>query len=102
MIDHPPADLPSVGAPVEHGADSALDRLNLEQALRDFEVANRRVLDLTHRLATMHRELLDARTELNLTKIDLQQTRTNLERLTRSKAFLVLRSLARARTAVRR
>jgi len=37
-----------VGAPPEHGADVALDRLNLEQALRDVDVANRRVIDLTH------------------------------------------------------
>ena len=40
-IDNPSADsVTRLGAPVEHGADAALDRLNLEQALRDFEVAN--------------------------------------------------------------
>ena len=64
-VDNPPADsVTDVGAPPEHGADAALDRLNLEQALRDVDVANRRVIDLTHRLIGMQRELLDARAEL--------------------------------------
>ena len=39
---------------------SDLDRLSLEQALRDFEIANARVLDLTGRLTTLNGELNDA------------------------------------------
>jgi hypothetical protein len=38
-----------------------VDRLSLVQALKDFEVANARVLDLTHRLTELNQELLDLR-----------------------------------------
>ncbi|SEW16765.1 hypothetical protein [Luteibacter sp. 329MFSha] len=41
-----------------------LDDISLEQALIDFEVANARVMDLTARLTSLSRELLEARTEL--------------------------------------
>jgi hypothetical protein len=38
-----------------------VDRLSLTQALKDFEVANARVLDLTHRLTELNQELLELR-----------------------------------------
>jgi hypothetical protein len=38
-----------------------VDRLSLEQALKDFEVANARTLDLTHRLTELNQELLELR-----------------------------------------
>jgi hypothetical protein len=41
-----------------------LDGISLEQALIDFEVANARVIDLTSRLTSLSRELLEARTML--------------------------------------
>lgn len=40
-----------------------VDRLSLEQALQDFEVANARVLDLTHRLTDLNREMIELRSE---------------------------------------
>ncbi|WP_369140007.1 hypothetical protein [Modestobacter versicolor] len=40
-----------------------VDGLSLEQALIDFEVANARVVDLTHRLTDLNRELLELRSE---------------------------------------
>jgi len=46
-----------------------LDGISLEQALIDFEVANARVIDLTARLTTMSRELLQAKTELATMKL---------------------------------
>jgi len=46
-----------------------LDGISLEQALIDFEVANARVIDLTARLTSMSRELLQARTELATLKL---------------------------------
>jgi hypothetical protein len=42
----------------------ALDRLSLEQALRDVEVANARVIDLTARLTESHAELSELRRQL--------------------------------------
>jgi len=48
----------------ERDADLAfvveLDRLSLEQALLDFEVANARVVDLSRRLTNLNRELSSA------------------------------------------
>jgi transcriptional antiterminator Rof (Rho-off) len=38
-----------------------VDRLSLTQALKDFEVANARTLDLTHRLTELNQELLELR-----------------------------------------
>ena len=93
---------PQSGADVNHGADPDLDRLNLDQALRDFEVANRRVLDLAHRLSSLHRELLDTRTELQLTKIQLQQSSRQVDRIRNSRFFPMVRVLAQARRIIRR
>jgi hypothetical protein len=41
-----------------------LDRLSLEQALRDLEAANGRVVELTERLLGVSRELTDLRADL--------------------------------------
>jgi hypothetical protein len=38
-----------------------LDRLSLEQALRDFEVANARAIDLTERLVDLSKEITSLR-----------------------------------------
>ena len=50
-------------APARGGSSltETVDRLSLEQALKDFEVANARVLDLTHRLTELNQELLELR-----------------------------------------
>lgn len=42
-----------------------IDKISLEQALIDVEIANKRVLDLTARLTKLSRELLEARARLN-------------------------------------
>ncbi|PZQ32903.1 MAG: hypothetical protein DI562_02725 [Stenotrophomonas acidaminiphila] len=42
-----------------------IDKISLEQALIDVEIANRRVLDLTARLTKLSRELLEARGRIN-------------------------------------
>jgi len=46
-----------------------LDGISLEQALVDFEVANARVMDLTSRLTSLSRELIQVRTELATVKL---------------------------------
>lgn len=45
-------------------------RLSLEQALKDFEIANARVLDLTHRLTELNQELLDLRSDHERLRIE--------------------------------
>lgn len=42
-----------------------IDKISLEQALIDVEIANKRVLDLTARLTKLSCELLEARTRLH-------------------------------------
>ncbi|WP_448229665.1 hypothetical protein [Pseudoxanthomonas mexicana] len=42
-----------------------IDKISLEQALIDVEIANKRVLDLTARLTMLSRELLEARARIN-------------------------------------
>jgi len=93
---------PDTGAPLDHGADATLDRINLEQALRDFELANRRVIDLSQRVASLHRELLDARAELSLTRIRLHEADRIIDCLRQSRLFPVVRAVVRATRTLRR
>ena len=44
-----------------------IDRLSLEQALRDFEVANARVVDLTQRLISANDKVVDQQTAVGPT-----------------------------------
>ena len=71
------ADAPSPRAPVEEG----LDRLSLIQALRDFEVANGRVIDLTERLVVTADELLAAREELDAVRAERDELKARLDDL---------------------
>jgi hypothetical protein len=50
---------------------SELDRINLVQALRDFEVANARVIDLTARLTETHQLLINTQNELSSTRLQV-------------------------------
>lgn len=50
-----------------------LDRLSLVQALKDFEIANARVLDLTHRLTELNQELLELRSTHERLRIEHNQ-----------------------------
>lgn len=72
-------DPPSTGAAV----DQALDRLSLTQALKDFEVANGRVIDLTERLVITAEELLATREEVDAVRAERDELRAELDDLTR-------------------
>jgi hypothetical protein len=63
MSDHPTDTTAPEATATGESFAQRVDRLSLEQALVDFEVANARVLDLTHRLTELNRELLDLRSE---------------------------------------
>jgi hypothetical protein len=64
-----------------------LDRLSLEQALRDFEIANTRVRDLTQRLVEQSREVLALREELVATQVALNDARREIEAIRASTTF---------------
>ena len=59
-----------------------LDRLNLTQALLDFEVANARVLDLTARLVESNKRVLTLQAENEGHRQGLETTRRSLDELT--------------------
>jgi hypothetical protein len=64
-----------------------LDRLSLLQALRDFEVANTRVTDLTQRLITAGDELVALRQEMESLRREHEELRSTHDQMCRSKAF---------------
>jgi hypothetical protein len=86
-----------------------LDRLNLEQALIDFEIANARVVDLTGRVTGLSSELLRLRTEVGDVRLQLAQARAEAEvlraesaEIKRSLAYRAARKLGDGRAAMRR
>lgn len=88
---------------------SSIDHVNLERALVDFEIANRRVVDLTGRVTSMSTELVKVRSELSDTTMRLRQEQLETERLRAqlaeirgSFAFRVARNLGDGRAMLRR
>jgi len=64
-----------------------LDPTLLKQALIDFEVANARVIDLTRRLTTIHKELVTTTTQLQNAQLKNRQLRAELKALKASRAY---------------
>lgn len=58
-----------------------LDELSLEQSLRDFEIANARVMDLTARLTTMNRDLVQRTADLEKIRLRNQVLRSQNKQL---------------------
>lgn len=86
-----------------------LDAVNLERALVDFEIANRRVVDLTGRVTSLSAELMKVRSELSDTTLRLRQEQLETERLRSvlaeirgSLAYRVVRNLGDGRATLRR
>jgi hypothetical protein len=72
----PAAAADEAGAPAGRATSvtETVDRLSLTQALKDFEVANARVLDLAHRLTELNQELLDLRSDHERLRIAYNQS----------------------------
>ena len=66
----------------QESAEDALSLLSLTQALRDFEVANARVIDLTERLVITADELVTARQELDAIRVERDDLQARLDDLT--------------------
>jgi len=75
-----------------------LDRLSLNQALLDFEVANARVTDLTQRLIDASNEIAALRAELDRRSVQL----TELDRAHQQMAQSTTWKIAKGIEAVRR
>ena len=65
------------------GFEGQMDRLSLEQALRDFEIANGRVIDLTRRL-------LEANDQIHDLKQHIENSRLRVILIKRPLTFLKL------------
>lgn len=65
IMSAPPSEKEAKSSPAD------LDRVSLTQALRDFEIANARVLDLTQRLLESERRRKDAEHELESLRLQL-------------------------------
>lgn len=77
-----------------------IDKISLEQALIDVEIANKRVLDLTARLTSLSRELMEARTRLHggatATEIDYGRTSADekLHQIAASRVYRLARAIS--------
>lgn len=76
-----------------------IDKISLEQALIDVEIANKRVLDLTARLTSLSKDLIDARTRLNgtpSTEIDYGRTSADdkLRQIAASRVYRIARIIS--------
>ena len=78
-----------------------IDRLSLEQALRDFEVANARVIDLTQRLISANEKVLAVQKESDDLRIELTQLRSVHEAMRGSAAYRIASKIWALRNAVR-
>ena len=78
-----------------------MDRLSLEQALRDFEIANLRVLDLTQRLITATNEINSLRHQLESLRIEHSGLVAREEELSRSRVYKLARMVSDLRRVLR-
>ena len=78
-----------------------IDRLSLEQALRDFEIANARVIDLTQRLISANEKVLAVQKESDDLRIELTQLRSVHEAMRGSAAYRIASKIWALRNAVR-
>ena len=74
-----------------------LDRLSLEQALRDFEVANARVVDLTQRLIGLSHEITSLREQLVAAQAGLANAQQENRDLRTSMSFRLAQLVSRLR-----
>ena len=78
-----------------------IDRLSLEQALRDFEVANARVVDLTQRLISANDKVVDQQLQLDKLRVELAELRSVHEAMRGSAAFRIANKIWAMRNALR-
>lgn len=77
-----------------------MDRLSLDHALHDFEVANARVVDLTQRLIAASRELAAKREELACLQREHEELRSVYDRMQLSRAFKLANKIWAIRNAL--
>lgn len=81
--------------------DKELDNLSLTQALRDFEIANARVVDLTQRLVEANATITDLRAEIDVARAEMKDLEQRHEAMVHSTAFRIASKLWAVRNALR-
>jgi len=79
-----------------------LDRLSVEQALRDFEIANARTIDVTQRLVDLSTEVRELREQLVSTQEALAASREENRAIRASATFRVAELTTKIRSRLRR
>src|SRR5690349_1563120 len=79
-----------------------LDRLSVEQALRDFEIANARTIDVTQRLADLSTEVRLLRERLVSLQEALAASRAENEAIRASATFRLAELSTKIRARLRR
>jgi hypothetical protein len=82
--------------------DRELDRLSVEQALRDFEIANARTIDLTQRLVDLSHEVTDLREQLVAAQEAFAAARMENEAIRASATFRLAELSTKIRARLRR
>lgn len=81
--------------------DKEMDELSLAQALRDFEIANARVIDLTQRLVEASSVIAELRTEVDVARTEMKELEQRHEAMQHSMAFRIASKLWALRNAFR-
>lgn len=68
---------------------SAIDSVSLEQALRDFDIANARVIDLTRRLIASEHQVVTLQREVDEAAQTLRELQTLHHEMRTSAAFRI-------------
>jgi hypothetical protein len=79
-----------------------MDRLSLEQAIRDFEIANGRVVDLTQRLISSNERAVQLQQELDRTQTALVELNSRHQEVIGSQAYRLAAMLRTVRNLLRR
>lgn len=90
----PPRELPPTDL------ERQLDELSLKRALIDFDVANARVVDLTHRYVEATEEIKRLRKELDALRIEHGNVLADLDRTRNTKAYKIAERIWALRRAL--
>ncbi len=72
----------NAGTPAE-----GIDELSLEQALKDVDIANARVMDLTQRLIAAQQRTIELEATVNRLQVELHELRARHDQMRNSRAF---------------
>jgi hypothetical protein len=65
----------------------SLDQLSLEQALKDVDIANARVIDLTQRLIAAQHRTIELEEAVERLQVELRELRAQRDQMRNSRAF---------------